>query len=56
MPEWAVPFVAACYADGITSGVSATAYGSNNSVTAAQAALMMMKAEGLQWLPHCGRQ
>ena len=46
VPEWAVPFVAACYADGITSGVSATAYGSNNSVTAAQAALMMMKALG----------
>ena len=46
VPEWAVPYVAACYADGITAGISATQYGSNNSVTTAQAALMMMKALG----------
>ncbi len=46
VPEWAVPYVAACYADGITAGISATEYGSNNSVTTAQAALMMMKALG----------
>ncbi len=38
--------MAACYADGITAGISATQYGSNNSVTTAQAALMMMKALG----------
>ena len=46
VPEWAEPYVAACYADGITAGISATQYGSNNSVTTAQAALMMMKALG----------
>lgn len=46
VPEWAHSFVAACYADGITGGVSATQYGSNYSVTATQAALMMLKALG----------
>ena len=46
VPSWAVSYVAACYADGITSGTSATTYGGNNTVTAAQAALMMMKALG----------
>ena len=33
VPEWAHAYVAACYADGITGGISATQYGSNNSVT-----------------------
>ena len=46
VPEWAVPYVAACYADGITAGISATQYGFNYEVTTAQAALMMMKALG----------
>ena len=46
VPSWAVAYVAACYADGITSGTSATTYGGSNTVTAAQAALMMMKALG----------
>ncbi len=46
VPQWAHSFVAACYADGITGGVSATQYGSNYSVTATQAALMMLKALG----------
>ena len=46
VPSWAVPYVAACYADGITAGVSDTLYGSDSTVTAAQAALMMMKALG----------
>ena len=46
VPEWAHSFVAACYADGITGGISATQYGSNNSVTATQAALMLLKALG----------
>ena len=46
VPEWARAYVAACYADGITGGISATEYGSNNSVTSVQAALMMMKALG----------
>ena len=46
VPEWARAYVAACYADGITGGISATQYGSNNSVTATQAALMLLKALG----------
>ena len=46
VPEWAVPYVAACYADGITAGISATQYGFNYEVTTTQAALMMMKALG----------
>ena len=46
VPSWAVAYVAACYADGITAGVSDTLYGSDSTVTAAQAALMMMKALG----------
>ena len=46
VPQWAHSFVAACYADGITGGISATQYGSNHSVTATQAALMLLKALG----------
>lgn len=46
VPEWAAPYVAACYSNGITSGTSATTYGSNELVTAVQASLMMMKALG----------
>ena len=46
VPEWAHAYVAACYADGITAGTSATTYGSDESVTSVQAALMMMKALG----------
>ena len=46
VPEWATAYVAACYADGITAGISATEYGFNYEVTTAQAALMMMKALG----------
>ena len=46
VPEWARAYVAACYADGITGGISATEYGSNNSVTSVQAALMLLKALG----------
>jgi hypothetical protein len=44
--SWAAPYVAACYNNGIVSGTSATTYGGNNSVTSAQAALMVMKALG----------
>ena len=29
VPEWANAYVAACYADGITAGISATQYGFN---------------------------
>ena len=31
VPEWAHAYVAACYADGITAGTSATTYGSDES-------------------------
>lgn len=46
VPAWAVPYVDACYANGIVSGVSATEFGGANNVTTAQAALMMLKALG----------
>jgi hypothetical protein len=46
VPEWAVPYVAACAADGIVSGYDSTTFGSNDSVTAAQASLMVLKALG----------
>ena len=52
---WAAPYVAACYADGIMAGTSATTFGGNINVTAAQAALMMMKALGyFQFQPDFG--
>ncbi len=46
VPEWAEPYVAACYTNGITSGYDAKTYGGSDSVTTAQAALMVMKALG----------
>ena len=46
VPSWAEPYVAACYTNGITSGTSATTYGGSSTVTAGQAALMLMKALG----------
>ena len=46
VPEWAEPYVAACYTNGITAGVTATTYGGSESLTTAQAALMVMKALG----------
>jgi hypothetical protein len=46
VPEWAVPYVAACAANGIVSGYSDTTFGSDDAVTAAQAGLMVMKALG----------
>ena len=46
VPSWAEQYVAACYANGIVSGTSATTYGGNDTVTAGQAALMLMKALG----------
>ena len=46
VPQWAAPYVAACKADGIIAGYSATYFGGSDTVTAAQAALMMMKALG----------
>ena len=46
VPSWAEPYVAACYTNGITAGTSATTYGGSDTVTTAQAALMLMKALG----------
>ena len=46
VPAWAEPYVAACYANGIVSGYDAYTYGSGDSVTAVQAASMMMRALG----------
>ena len=46
VPEWAEPYVAACWTNGITAGTSATTYGGDETVTTAQAALMLMKALG----------
>ena len=46
VPSWAEPYVAACYTNGITAGYSDTIYGGNDTVTTAQAALMVMKALG----------
>ena len=46
VPAWAEPYVAACKADGIIAGYSATIFGANDTVTAAQAGLMILKALG----------
>ncbi len=46
VPSWAEPYVAACYTNGIVAGTSATTFGGNDTVTAGQAALMLMKALG----------
>ena len=46
VPAWAEAYVAACRADGIIAGYSATIFGANDTVTAAQAGLMMCKALG----------
>ena len=46
VPAWAEPYVAACWTNGITAGTSDTTYGGSESVTTAQAALMLMKALG----------
>ena len=46
VPSWAEPYVAACWTNGITAGYSDTTYGGGDTVTTAQAALMLMKALG----------
>ena len=46
VPAWAAPYVAACAAEGVTSGIGNGLYGGDNNVTAAQAALMILKALG----------
>jgi len=44
--DWAEPYVAACYTNGITSGMGEGYYGATEYVTTAQAALMLQKALG----------
>ncbi len=46
VPDYAKPYVGACFANGIVSGYSATQYGGSDTVTAVQAASMMMRALG----------
>ena len=46
VPAWAEPYVAACYTNGITAGISATQYGGDRTVTTGEAALMLLKALG----------
>ena len=46
VPAWAAPYVAACVAEGVTAGIGDGLYGGEYNVTAAQAALMLMKALG----------
>ena len=46
VPSWAAPYVAACAAEGVTAGIGDGLYGGDNNVTAAQAALMILKALG----------
>ena len=46
VPDWAEPYVAACYTNGIISGYSAKTFGGSDPVSTSQAALMLMKALG----------
>ncbi|MGI5934176.1 MAG: S-layer homology domain-containing protein [Lawsonibacter sp.] len=46
VPDWAEPYVAACYTNGIIAGYSNTTFGGADSVTTGQAALMLEKALG----------
>ena len=46
VPAWADKYVAAIYTNGVTAGVSATEFGGSAKMTAAQAALMIMKTLG----------
>ncbi len=46
VPSWAAPYVAACAAEGVVSGIGNNMYGGEGNVTAAQASLMIMKALG----------
>ena len=46
VPDWAEASVSACYANGIVSGYGDGRYGSDDPVTAVQAASMLMRALG----------
>ena len=46
VPEWAEPYVAACYTHGIITGYDAKTFGGEDQVSSAQASLMLMNALG----------
>ena len=52
VPAWAQSYVNACYIQGITAGYDATTYGANDSITATQAGLMVLKTLG--WFGYAG--
>ena len=48
VPDWASKYVAACYSAGIIAGRSETTYDGNSTVTAVEAAAMMLRALGYE--------
>ena len=48
VPNWAKPFVGYAYANGLTAGTSATTFGGNDTVTAAQYLTFVLKALGYE--------
>lgn len=46
VPEWAKPFVGYAYENGLTSGLNATTFGSNQSVSANQYITLVLRALG----------
>jgi hypothetical protein len=48
VPTWADKYVAACYSAGIIAGRSETTYDGNSTVTAVEAAAMMLRALGYE--------
>lgn len=54
VPEWAVKYVAACYDNGIVTGRDETTYDGNGTVTAQEAAAMMLRALGYENITGTG--
>jgi hypothetical protein len=48
VPDWATPYVGYAYENKLTNGVSATAFGSNSPVTAAQYLTFVLRALGYE--------
>ncbi len=46
VPEWAKPYVGYCYTNGISNGVSATSFGSNNNMSATQYITLVLRTLG----------
>lgn len=46
VPEWAKPYVGYCYSNGISKGVSATSFGSNNDMSASQYITLVLRTLG----------